>query len=196
MGVAGAARGAALLLHRLVARRQPALRGGGDEGGRGAGSTHLHALPLGATLEAKGPQGTFTRPLANAPPSLFVGTGTGLAPLRSMVKDALAHGSAAPMVVLVGVRSLADALYVEELRALARAHPCLSVELTLSRPADGWTGRRGYVQEHVGALWDALAAQGTPHAWLCGLKKMAVATRDLLKARGVERQRLHVEAFD
>ena len=49
----------------------------------GPGSTFLHRLDIGNELEVGGPQGFFTRPLAKAAPSLFVGTGTGRTPLRT-----------------------------------------------------------------------------------------------------------------
>src|SRR4051794_17038876 len=89
----------------------------------GPGSAYLHELPVGATVRAIGPQGFFTRPRGAGHPSLFVGTGTGVTPLRSMIKDALAAGETAPMTLLFGVRYEADRLYVEELESLAAKHP-------------------------------------------------------------------------
>lgn len=163
----------------------------------GAGSTFLHDLAIGATLRAVGPQGFFTRPRGAGHASLFIGTGTGVTPLRSMIKDALAHGETAPLTLLFGVRTDADRLYVDELDALAAAHPNFRAYYTLSRAGDGWAGRTGYVQTHVEALWSELAAFGPPHAYICGLERMVGAVRDLLrKQMGVDRKQVHSERYD
>jgi len=162
----------------------------------GVGSTFLHALKVGESVEVKGPQGMFTRP-ADVGPSLFVATGTGVAPFRGMVHDALQSGRTEPLWVLFGVRTLQDALYREEFEALTRTHPHLRFMLTLSRPESGWTGRSGYVQTHVLELWRELAAFGRPHAYVCGVKKMLLEVREVLKTQGgAERQQLHLESYD
>ena len=162
----------------------------------GVGSTWLHDARVGTKLEVKGPQGTFQR-AADAGPSLFVATGTGVAPFRGMVHDALGAGGEAPLWVLFGVRSLADALYREEFEALEKAHPRLRFLLTMSRPPPEWTGRHGYVQTHVLELWKELATHGRPHAYICGVKKMLLEVRDVLKTQGgAQRQQLHLESYD
>ena len=162
----------------------------------GAGSTFLHEVPVGTRLEVKGPQGTFTRDV-EAGPSLFVATGTGVAPFRGMVHEALASGRSEPLWVLFGVRSLDDALFADELEALARQHPQFRFLLTLSRPGPGWVGRSGYVQGHVLPLWQELAAFGTPHVYVCGVKKMLLEVREVLKTQGgAQRAQLHLESYD
>ncbi len=165
----------------------------------GAGSCYLHELSEGASLRAIGPQGFFTRRCDVVQPSIFVGTGTGVTPLRSMIKDALATGDRSPMVLLFGVRHETDRLYLDELESLSAAHDNFRVAYCLSRAADGWTGFRGYVQSHVEGLWRELegAGQGPPHAYICGLERMVGAVRDLLrKQMGVERKQVHSERYD
>ena len=163
----------------------------------GVGSTWLHAAPVGTSLEVKGPQGVFSRDL-DAGPSLFVATGTGVAPFRGMIHDALATGRQEPLWVLFGVRSLQDALYREEFEALAKDHPHLKFMLSMSRPEPTWAGKTGYVQTHVLPLWNELRAGGqTPHAYICGVRKMLLEVRDVLKTQGgAERQQLHLESYD
>jgi ferredoxin-NADP reductase len=163
----------------------------------GQGSTYLHDMPEGATVRAIGPQGFFTRGRDARHPALFVGTGTGVTPLRSMILDALAHGDDSPMTLLFGVRHPEDRIYSEELDALAARHPNLRVEYTLSRPPDDWTKRRGYVQTHVGELWQELTTKGSPHAYICGLERMVGAVRDLLRKQlGADRKAVHTERYD
>jgi CDP-4-dehydro-6-deoxyglucose reductase, E3 len=165
----------------------------------GLGSTWLHAVAEGAVLTFSGPQGFFTRPAAGGPPSLMIATGTGVTPLRSMIRAAVAAGSRAPIWLLLGVRGDADLLYEPELRAMVADHPFLRFEPTLSRPRDDWKGRRGYVQAHVQELWDQLASadSGVPHAYVCGLQRMVGSVRDRLrKELYAPREQVHSERYD
>jgi ferredoxin-NADP reductase len=166
----------------------------------GPGSTFLHALELGETLRFVGPHGFFTRPLANAPPSLMIATGTGVTPLRSMLRATVDAGeSLAPTVLLLGVRREDDVLYRDEFETIARNHPSMRFEVTLSQPQGAWQGRRGYVQTHVRDLWSSLAARSaeTPHAYVCGLERMVGSVRELLRQdMGVARQQVHSERYD
>ncbi len=164
---------------------------------KGPGSTALHALPLGAVIQASGPQGFFTRPPTKTGPSLFVGTGTGVTPLRSMLRDALAKGDTRPMWLILGVRTEEELLYRDEFDALAAVHEHVRVFFTLSR--EPWSGRRGYVQAHVRELHDAMAAlgQGAPHVYICGLERMVSGVRDVLrKEMGLPREQVHSERYD
>jgi CDP-4-dehydro-6-deoxyglucose reductase, E3 len=162
----------------------------------GPGSTKLHSMDVGAKVSVTGPQGIFYR--KERGPSLFVATGTGFTPLRSMLKDALAKGDDSPMRLIFGVRTPEDRIYVDELRALEEKHPNLRAFFTLSRPpAQGWDGRTGYVQTHVRELYEELARSGRTNVYICGLQKMVSAVRDLLrKEMGLERQQVHSERYD
>lgn len=164
----------------------------------GPGSEFLHALRVGDVLQAFGPQGHFVRPLETAVPALLVATGSGVAPFRAMVHDAARAGRTEPMWLLFGVRTPDDVLWADELRALAREHPWFRLEVTLSRPPSDWTGRTGYVQEHVRVLWEALVAQSArpPDAWMCGVKVMLDEVRVILREElGLPRQRVHAESY-
>ena len=163
----------------------------------GPGSTYLHELEPGHVVRMIGPQGFFTH--APGGPSLFIGTGTGVTPLRSMLKYQADHGATKPLWLILGVRRQEDLLYRDELDALAKAHPNVRVEYTLSRPDPAWTGRTGYVQTHVRELWAELekTENGTPHAYICGLQRMVGAVRDLLrKDMALPRQHVHSERYD
>ncbi|MBK6693498.1 MAG: FAD-dependent oxidoreductase [Myxococcales bacterium] len=165
----------------------------------GPGTAFLFALEPGQELEVVGPQGFFTRPLGSASPSLLVGTGTGLTPLRSMLLSAKAHGSLVPATLLFGVREESDILFRRELEALSESDSPLRAHFTLSRADDAWTGRRGWVQTHVLELYDALkgGSETPPHVYICGLRPMVDAVRELLKTElGLPRQLVHSERYD
>jgi len=165
----------------------------------GPASTWLHTLEPDAILSFSGPQGFFTRAARGAPPSLMIATGTGLTPMRSMLRAALAAGSRTRIWVLLGVRHAEDLLYGEELRLLAHEHSFVRFEPTLSSPPEAWVGRRGYVQTHVRELWAELegASDSAPHAYVCGLERMVGSVRELLRNEiGLPRQQVHAERYD
>jgi ferredoxin-NADP reductase len=166
----------------------------------GPGSEYLHALEEGATLRAIGPQGLFTRLPDDGTPSIFIGTGTGVTPLRSMLLAALAAGAREPLWLLFGARHEDDVLYRDELRELAGTHPNVRYEVTLSRPGEAWQGRSGYVQAHLAELCSKL--HGDPlspraHAYVCGLDRMVSSVRDHLRQElGFDRKHVHAERYD
>jgi ferredoxin-NADP reductase len=164
----------------------------------GPASTHLHAMTEGAELDFIGPQGFFTRPIASAPPSLFVATGTGVTPFRSMMRAAIAANNVAPMWLLLGVRREEDILYRDEFDAMTAAHPHIRFHVTLSQGDGSWHGRRAYVQTHVRQLYGELATIAqSPHVYICGLERMIKEVRDLVrKEMGLPRQLVHSERYD
>lgn len=165
----------------------------------GPGSSALHALAPGARIQAIGPQGFFVRKPGDGRPSLFVGTGTGVTPLRSMLLAAVAAGAGEPLWLLLGVRHELDFLYRDELERLARVYPTVRVLCTLSRPPPGWPSLSGYVQAHVPALFAELgrASAAAPHLYVCGLERMVKAVREVArKELGVARDHVHSERYD
>lgn len=165
----------------------------------GAGSRFLHGVGAGEVLQVVGPQGFFTRAAGLVQPSLFIGTGTGVAPLRSMILADDAIRAPGPLWLLFGGRQEHDLLYGDELHALAARSPGFRLEQTLSRGSPAWAGRRGYVQEHARALYQELAHGATeaPHVYACGLDRMVSAVRELFRQElGLPRQLVHTERYD
>lgn len=159
----------------------------------GAASCALHELAPGAQLAIDGPHGFFTREQERALPALFVGTGTGVCPLRAMIADELRAPAGPPLALLFGCRSEGDILWRSELEAWAARHPRFSLHVTLSRPSDAWTGRGGYVQTHL----QSLIGTQRPHVYVCGLTKMISEVRRVLKQDlGYDRRMIHSERYD
>lgn len=160
----------------------------------GSASLVLHTLEPGAQLEVDGPHGFFTREDTRTLSALFVGTGTGVCPLRAMIQDELKATEGTRLALLFGCRSQADILWGEELAAWAQAHSRFSLHVTLSRPEPGWTGLDGYVQRHLRALVDPASR---PHVYVCGLTKMVSEVRRVLKDElGYDRRMIHSERYD
>ena len=101
-------------------------------------------LRRGDELEIRGPiGGYFVWGPADGGPLLLVAGGSGIVPLRSMLRHRSRSGATVPARVLYSVRTRDDVIYAAELN-----EPGDGVEvvctLTRERPAD-WTGRTGRV---------------------------------------------------
>lgn len=156
-------------------------------------STALHALAVGARMEMDGPWGFFTREDGRGQPAVFVGTGTGLSPLRAMLQEEVVE-QGPPLVLLFGCRTEADILYRDEIAAWAKQHPRFRYEVTLSRPSADWRGRTGYVQAHLAELVTPLKPA---HVYVCGLSRMVKDVRRILKEDlGLDRKSIHTERYD
>lgn len=158
----------------------------------GAASPVLHELPVGEHLEWDGPHGFFVRDPAQSDPLLFVGTGTGLAPLRAIVQDTLAN-TTTPVTLLFGCRAQEDILFRTELDRWVKQYPRFALQVTLSRAGEDWNGRRGYVQKH---LVDVIG-RSRPRVFICGLSPMVKQVRQVLKTElGYDRKMIQSERYD
>jgi NAD(P)H-flavin reductase len=156
----------------------------------GPTSVALHDLGVGAEIDLEGPHGSFTREAGAPEPSLFIATGTGLAPLRAMLQEELRRASGPSLTLLFGARTEADLLWHDELAAMAKEHPRLRYEPTLTRASRSWPGRRGRVQTH---LADVLSSDHV--AYVCGLPEMVEDVKDALSALGLPRRAVRFEEY-
>jgi CDP-4-dehydro-6-deoxyglucose reductase len=162
----------------------------------GVFSSYLCDLKPGAEMNFHGPHGFFfvQEPLPSN--LVFIATGTGIAPIRGILRDLFARGLLASSRVwlLFGVRDPEKILYRTEFEQLAEQHPNFHFVPTLSRPPAGWTGATGYVQEQL-RRW--FAGQHDFTAYICGLKAMVDDVRAILKNEfGLDRKQIHYEKYD
>ncbi len=158
-------------------------------------SNFLCDMKAGDEIACSGPFGDFIlRPPMRD--TIFVATGTGIAPLRSMLHWLLAEEyrhQGKQLSLVFGNRTERDIYYHDEFLRLAAEHPNFHYSPTLSRGDMAWKGLRGYVQEHV----PAIAKDRTDmHAYICGLDKMVKANRELLKSLGWDRKSILYEKYD
>ena len=113
-------------------------------------------------LRFEGPLGTFFLREDSVKPIVFVASGTGFAPIKSVIEDALRKAVARPMVLYWGGRRPKD-LYMD---ALARQWPIKYVAVVSDALAeDHWSGRTGFVHRAVMADYpDLQATRSTPAA--------------------------------
>ena len=138
----------------------------------------------------EGPFGDFAPPPPAEGPLLLVGLGTGVAPLRAIVQATLRRGPMHDVVLLFGARSPGRLWFHEQFTAWSVHHPHFRYVPTVSRPADGWTGRRGRVQRH---LAEVLSAHGPVRAMVCGALGAVDDVRSALMAHGMPAERIRTE---
>lgn len=147
----------------------------------------------GQRVEFAGPFGSFK--LLSPPPrvSVFIATGTGIAPLRAMVHELYRAHQPEEAWLIFGVRREADIIYRREFERLALEHSSLHFIPTLSRPDPGWQGHRGYVQIQIEKY---LGGKRGMHAYVCGSPAMVDEIRALLEKMGYSREAVSFERFD
>ena len=112
----------------------------------GCMSPYLFGLRAGDHVTFHGPLGTLClRPSGRD--LLFVATGTGIAPIRSMLHSLASEKSARRIALFWGLRSRADLYHQEELARVAERLPAFSHVTTLSRPDEACDGSRGTRRE-------------------------------------------------
>jgi ferredoxin-NADP reductase len=158
-------------------------------------SNFLCDMKEGDEIRCQGPFGDFIlRPPMRD--SIFIATGTGIAPFHSILHWLLADESrhqGKQLWLLFGSRYEKDIYYHDEFLNLAGQHSNFHYLPTLSRGTPEWPGLRGYVQEHLAEIaHDRLDMS----AYICGLNKMVNANRELLKSLGWDRKSIHYEKYD
>jgi CDP-4-dehydro-6-deoxyglucose reductase len=154
----------------------------------------------GALLAIEGPLGQFvyrpTQPGSDSnsgAPMLLVGGGTGLAPLKSILRHVIENGFDRRMYLYWGVRSERDLYAHTELEEMARRTPQLCYVPVLSEPSPDWKGRRGWVHEAVLRDIDGLHRYDV---YASGPPAMVAAVRREFALRGVDAARLFFDSFD
>jgi CDP-4-dehydro-6-deoxyglucose reductase, E3 len=152
----------------------------------------------GALLTLEGPLGHFVYrdadPSGAAAPMLLIGGGTGVAPLKSIVRHVLETGLSREMALYWGVRGERDLYAHSTLQELAvRSGRRLRYVPVLSEPQRDWGGRRGLVHEAV--LADFASLEGL-EVYASGPPAMIDAVRRDFPARGMSASSLSFDSFD
>ncbi len=128
-------------------------------------------------LRLEGPLGTFFLREDTQKPIVFVASGTGFAPIKSIIEHAFYKGVARPMVLYWGARRPRD-LYMSELPIKwAAEHPSQFTYVPViseALPEDAWTGRAGFVHRAVMEDFRDLSAH---QIYACGVPIMVDSAR-------------------
>ncbi len=161
------------------------------EGGRF--SPHAYdKLKARDLLRIEGPFGSFMLRSGSAPVVLLA-SGTGYAPIASMLKVHAAELAERGAVLYWGGRRLSDLYAVSSVAQWEADHPGVRLVPVLSDADAGWTGRQGLVHEAVLADQSDLSAH---EVYACGNPLMIeAARRDFTERGGLEPANFFSDAF-
>jgi CDP-4-dehydro-6-deoxyglucose reductase, E3 len=146
-------------------------------------------------LRFEGPLGTFFLREDSDKPVVFVASGTGFAPIKSILEHAFRKGIARPMTLYWGGRRPKD-LYMNELAARwSSEHQNFKYVPVVSEALaeDGWTGRTGFVHRAVMEDFPDLSAH---QVYACGVPVMVDgARRDFVQQCGLPELEFYADSF-
>jgi ferredoxin-NADP reductase len=150
-------------------------------------------LRPGDQMEIRGPIGNwFTWGPEDGGPLLLIAGGSGVVPLRAILRRRERSGNTVPARMLYSSRSLEDVIYREELDKY-RGSAEVRYTLTRRQPA-GWGGFAGRVDDAMLARV-AWPASQRPLAFICGPTPFVEAVAELLVARHYPESRVKTERF-
>jgi NAD(P)H-flavin reductase/ferredoxin len=152
----------------------------------------LTELGPGDRLVVELPFGEFFLRQAQAP-AILLATGTGFAPIKSILEGAMRRGERRPMRLYWGARSKSDLYMLDRVAKWQDRTPWFSFVPMISRPSLEWKGRTGLV--HRVALEDN-PDMANVEVYACGNPQMISAARkEFAEAAGLPEARFYADAF-
>jgi ferredoxin-NADP reductase len=155
-------------------------------------------VTAGRCLLAEAPLGRFTLPDGVserlAPAAVLIAGGVGITPLMSVLRQLHATGSRLPVAFLAYFSTPDEIIFRDELRAIAKSMPMLTLQIIVEQPDADWTGPVGRPAK------DLIAAAAGPHLMLarvhiCGPRPMMDAVTAMLADLHVSAEQIRTEDF-
>lgn len=149
------------------------------------------ACQIGDTILMEAPLGSFylrevERPL------VFIAGGTGLSAFLGMLDNLAEHSNSSTIQLFYGVNSAADLCEQARLEAYKQRIPNFNYHPIVTTSSEHWTGKTGYIQEHLNK--DQLAEQAFD-MYMCGPPPMIEAVKSWLDDQSLQNYRIYSEKF-
>ena len=151
-----------------------------NAGSQGVGSTYLLKQQVHDEVCVSGPYGTFHLHDDAERDMLFVATGSGIAPFRSMLYALSEHSMNRAVTLFWGLRREQDVYYQEELRALSQRHKNFSYQVVLSQSQKDWIGAKGRVTHLV----ENISSVKNLAVYICGNRRMVTEVTQIVQKKG------------
>ena len=160
------------------------------DGGR-VSSFLVRELSVGTVIDIAAADGDFTMPYALNDAVLLIAAGSGITPVMSILRSAAAREAMPQATLIYYTPSPADTIFRDELLALSKAYPALTVQFIHTRAAsdNGLSGH--FTAGHLKAL---CADWKTRRVWACGPGAMLDAIETQWSVQGL-RDQLTIERF-
>ncbi|MCW2600241.1 MAG: Phenylacetate-CoA oxygenase/reductase, PaaK subunit [Frankiales bacterium] len=140
---------------------------------------------VGHEIDVLAPSGTFTPKSLDADLLLLAG-GSGITPVMSIIKSALARGTGRMLLVYAN-RDEQSVIFHADLRALVAAHPDRLIVLHWLETVQGLPSLK--------PLQELVRPWAHAEAFICGPAPFMDCAAEALKSLGILRDRIHVERF-
>jgi len=161
----------------------------------GAVTTYVHEhLKEGEELRATGPFGSFYLRDSDRD-ILLIATGSGMAPIKSILHQMANHGIRRKATFFFGARTKKDLYYVEQFMDWEKTLPEFRFFPTLSRPApeDQWQGEKGRVTDLIEKY---VPDNPNVDVYICGAPPMVESCVGILTRKGVAEDRIYFDKFE
>ncbi len=160
----------------------------------GIGSTILDAAKVGDEFNFKGPFGHFILSKNTKNNLIFLGTGTGIAPLRSMIIEENQKKDPRPMKLLYGGRDPHDIAYLDEIDTWSEK---LNIKLGFSRTKDfGEYQKYAENCRITKFIEDRDCFDENSEFYICGNGNMVKSVVEILEQKKIEKNRIFMERFN
>lgn len=161
----------------------------------GAVTTYVHEyLQVNEELTMRGPFGEFCLRDSDRD-MLMIATGSGIAPIRSMLSKISAEKYPRKITFFFGDRKPADLIYYDELRELEGSVENFTYIPTLSRTTaeDNWEGERGRVTD---LIKNHVVDNANIDVYICGLPAMVNSCLEILTEKGIPPEQTCFDKFE
>ncbi len=152
------------------------------------------SVTVGDVFDVESPLGGFTFKTPKEKLAVFLVTGTGIAPVLSMLRTMKAKDTLAGrnITIFYGAKTTDEIYFRSELESYAEDYPTIKFFPVISREPS-WTGLKGHVQQ---AAAQVVGDMRNCDAYLCGSTPMVRAATDFLVVRcGLKEENTHSDAF-
>jgi CDP-4-dehydro-6-deoxyglucose reductase len=152
----------------------------------------LRSLAPGDRLDVEIPLGDFRYHAEDYRELLMVATGTGLAPIKSILESLMGDEDCPPVALYWGMRTPADLYLADEIRGWGERLYDFRFVPVLSRADATWGGRHGHVQDAVVQDFTDLREHSI---YMCGSPLMIADAKRRVLALGANLDHIYSDGF-
>lgn len=159
----------------------------------GPGTTYIRNLNPGDVIETTKPVGIFTL-ASNAKNYILGATGCGLASIKPMIEELLSKNSDTNVELFWGLRFEKDIVLEDSLKTLQEKYPNFRYRISLSKPEINWSGKTGYITQHIAEVIENELA-GETEVYLCGNTGLIADTKEVLQKINFPTDKIYFEKY-
>lgn len=160
---------------------------------KGKVSPALYNLKPGDNLKIRGPFGVFTVNQPEKEEIFFIASGTGIAPLISMIYEILEKNPKKKITLIYGYREEENCFFKEELENLEKNFENFKIHHCSTKPPKSWSHLKGRVTEHILKI---IKNNENKETYICGPNQMINDCLNLLiKELNFDKSQIHIERW-